>query len=214
MRHFFEVIKDDGRPWLIVGKGPSVERFKPADAVENYRVITINHAVNIFPLAECAHVIDTEVLSDVDVKLSLASVRYLVMPWFPHIEQRPCPGLNLNDLCTRIDILGWMKAKDRLLWYNLDTGPRYEVPGLKDQTISAKYFSSEACVNLLGEAGVRTIKTIGLDGGKQRAKQFEGLPFENPHGTYDFQFAQIDKLVQKYRINLSPLQEEPCKSKK
>lgn len=202
MRDFFDVIQDDGRPWLILGKGPTSEKYNLSVTDLGYRVFALNHAIKLCPSAEIFHCIDADVLNDPAMQSFAETAKYLVMPYYPHFNQRPDPNMSLETFIRQRPILVRKNLKDRVLWYNLNSAPRLIkncfTPQIK--IITAQYFSAEAAFDLLAKAGVKRIYTLGVDGGSERADSFRHLKFENPHGTYDAQFMNIVEICKKYGI--------------
>lgn len=211
IQNFFDKIQDDGRPWLIVGKGPTAQRLKDGIPPElnKYRFFTLNHALRFRPCAEVAHIIDVDVLDDPFMIASLYYEKsYLVMPQYPHIKQRPDFNRSLLTLTDEIPILAYLFSKNRLLDYNLnfsltnDTGITARPPARwQELPIRAQWFSSEAAFDLLSKMGAKTIHTIGVDGGAQRAAVFSDIPFNNPHGSYDLQFRNIERMAKERGVD-------------
>lgn len=200
MQHFLTTIKDNRKPWLVIGKGPSVEKLTPAlvDSYEN--ILTINHAVKLAPCCTVALMIDIDPLNDSKLESFFKSSDYIALPFEPHVEQKP-DGASLYEWIDLLPLLFDMDQQGRLLYFNFETASSTLQPaGLKDSLIKAGFFTSEAAFHLLALAGVKEIHTIGIDGGQARSKLFTDTGV-NPHGNYDAQFQNLDKLVTQYGIN-------------
>lgn len=199
MIEFFEWFKTDpakGRTWLVCGKGPTFERAKTiADLDERFATIGLNHACRERKMM-VAHMIDANVLDEVPDMFDRCD--YLLMPWQPHIKFRPT-AKTLEDFVKERADLKRFEAKCRLLWYNCSTGnaPRFGSP-----RVGVALFSAEAVVRMLAMAGVKTIRTLGVDGGNQYASSFKDItPFRGGHKTFDGQKRFIDATVREYGID-------------
>lgn len=203
IQNFFDAsIFKESHDWLIAGKGPTLDKVsRDPTIVAFYKIMTLNHAVKVMPFADIAHIIDIEVLDDAKTALALDGPKYLAMPWYPHVNQRPKLGYSLPWFVERKTILKRLFEKGRLLWYNLSSCPDrcpYVVEKSRLWThrpIHAQYFSAEAAFDLLSQAGAEVIHTIGIDGGSDRSAAFADIPFDNPHGTYDAQFHNIEAMA-------------------
>ena len=84
--HWFEAKIDKRRPWLILGKGPSFSKRAQFD-LSGYYTLSLNHAVREQPVT-VAHMIDYDVV-DACGEAILNNAQTLVLPWIPHINNRP-----------------------------------------------------------------------------------------------------------------------------
>lgn len=192
--------------WLILGKGPSYSSLNENTPYKinalPVKVLGLNDVVRDKKV-DIAHCIDFDVvLRNGDAIARNAGV--LVMPWHPHISHKATPK-TLEDLLSEHEILQQLDQQQRLCWYNLRTS--------KDQrpdspTVDVRYFSAEAAINLLAMAGVKTIRTLGIDGGKQYSNQFEDLNGEsllsNGRESFDAQFSEISKSIFRYDLDFGP----------
>jgi hypothetical protein len=103
-------------------------------------------------------------------------------------------------------LLGCLKAQGRLLWYNHSLAP--EKNG-DSPTIPVGFFSSEASLNLLAAAGVRHVRSLGIDGGSNYSAQFQDLAgktlLANQRTTFDVQFGEIAKILMNTGLDYAPL---------
>lgn len=216
MRSFFEWYEsgevDVTKTWLILGKGPSYSKRHTYD-LGAFNLLSLNHVVREQPVA-VAHMIDYDVVgSCADTLERHAGV--LVMPWLPHVGGVP-GRRNLAELVAEDDVLVGLERQGRLLWYNLiapDQDPRAcgrLLPG--SPPVIARYFSAEAVVNLLAQAGARRIRTLGVDGGATYSATFDDLRektlFACGHHSFDKQFREISRTVMKTGIDYAPLDAE------
>jgi hypothetical protein len=86
--------------------------------------------------------------------------------------------------------------------YNLCTGknPKPICP-----VVQVKFFSAEAAVCMLAMAGVRKIRTLGIDGGTKYSGAFKDIqPFRGGHKTFDIQTQSINETVKRYKVDYAP----------
>lgn len=206
MRSFFDWFAASGlkpdEPWLVLGKGPSFSLRDRYD-LSPYRKLSINHAVREQPV-DVAHIIDADVVTDcADVLESRAGV--VVLPWIPHVRNAPGER-TLEELTRENEVLRRLDAQGRLLWYNLGTAKT-----VRDGSpvVPVKYFSAEAVLNLLTAAGVRTVRSLGIDGGSTYSPAFDDLKdrtlLANQWKTFDLQFAQMARTILTTGVDYAPL---------
>lgn len=200
---WFETTKQDPKqPWLILGKGPSFAKRDQFD-LKSFQLLSLNHAVREQSVA-IAHMIDYDVVEACGESID-RNARVLVMPWFPHFKNRPGTE-NLESLAQRNALLGRLKAQGRLLWYNHSLAR--EAHG-DSPVIPVRFFSSEAVLNLLAAAGVRQVRSLGIDGGNNYSAQFQDLVgktlLSNQRTTFDVQFGEIAKILMNTGLDYAPL---------
>ncbi len=205
MQHFFEWFAQHGsrdRPWLILGKGPSFGLRSRFD-LSGYDILSLNHAVREQPVL-LAHMIDLDVVDTCGATL-LRHARHVVLPWYPHVENAPGPR-SLEELLSSHDLLRTLASEGRLLWYDLGIAPRRYGPG---PVVQAAYFSAEAAVSLLALAGVRRVRSLGVDGGSGYSSDFEDLArrthLANGQPGFDLQFQGIARTMQRTGLDFAPL---------
>ena len=171
MKSFFEWFAerhDSEQPWLIFGKGPSFEKRQQYD-LRSYHLLGLNHVIRE-QRCEVAHMIDLDVVDKLGSELATAAA-FVVMPWMPHVGNAPGKK-TLAQLVKEHVILGQLDRAGQLLWYNLATAWE-AVAG--SPVVPVQYFSAEAAIALLATAGVREIRSLGIDGGASYAKNFSDL---------------------------------------
>lgn len=206
MQSFFEWFQSQGidqeRPWLILGKGPSFSKRKDFDLRQFY-TMSLNHSLREQPVI-VAHMIDYDVVVACREAL-LTNAQYLVLPWFPHVKNRS-GRQSLDELAKFHPILSTMNKQGRLLWYNLSTAREYH---RDSPVIRARFFSSEAALNLLAQAGVQKIRSLGVDGGATYSNEFNDLKdktlLANRRESFDGQFEEIARTILNTRIDYAPL---------
>lgn len=196
---FFGLPRLDGE-WVIVGKGPSFSRWGGRRAGQ--KVFCLNHTVREVPFPDIAHFIDYEALEDCRDELPFAQL--VVVPFHMHVDCRVQKRsildiLNSDEATPLVDLA----HSGRLAWYNCSTAKRYGFHA-SSPVVRVRYFSAEAAVRLLAMAGVKRIKTVGLDGGVEYAQEFSGLtPLENGRKSFDEQFNEIKRTVDEFGIDYS-----------
>ena len=189
--------------WMILGKGPSFAKHGHYDLTP-YHTIGLNHVVNKTAV-EVAHVIDIEVISDCSQMLD-QNCKWLVMPRFPH-NKMDVGNQRLEHYFDKFPILRALSEANRLIWYNFRSGR----PVDDSPVIEGRYFSVEAVFNILGELGVKDVKSLGIDGGRLLSSDFAEINFQaalpNNRVTYNRQFKEIRKIVNRHNITYEPLVE-------
>jgi hypothetical protein len=191
------------KPWLVLGKGPTFERRDRFD-LDRYNLLALNHVVNELSV-DVAHVIDIEVVGACAGQLR-ENARWLLMPRFPHVRSALGNRI-LEDYFDELPVLRQLAEQERLVWYNLA-----HTPTLGDSpVIGARYFSSEAVLNILGRMGVKTVRSLGVDGGRSYAPSFEHLEsttlLANDAPAFDRQFELLDVIADEYGLDYRPLVE-------
>lgn len=199
LREWFRTLPPDDRPWLVLGKGPTFGRRSEFD-LSQYRLLALNHVVRELPV-EVAHIIDIDVVDDCADRL-LENCRWLLMPRVPHIQQR-AGHARLEDYRDALPVLRELDAQGRLVWYNARTGPRIG----DSPVIDVRNVSSEAALGVLGELGAQTVRSLGIDGGTGYSAAFSSFSGGGRSGPppYDRQFAQMERIVNRYQMDYAPL---------
>ena len=203
MIDFFSWIKQEDRNskhWLMFGKGPTFDRHVEfPDIDEKFLTVGLNHICRQRNVL-LTHMIDANVLDEVagiETKTKL-----VIMPWQPHVNFRST-SRTLDSFVEASPVLQQLEKEGRLLWYNCSTGdkPRDGSPG-----VGVSWFSAEAVVRMLAMAGVKTIRTLGVDGGSKYAKSFKDIqPFRGGHTTFDKQNEPIRQTVKQFGLDYQPL---------
>jgi hypothetical protein len=205
VRSFFEWFEANERkdkPWLILGKGPTFARRSDFD-LSRFRLMSLNHAVREQPV-DVAHIIDIDVVEACAAGIE-RNARVLVMPWFPHVHN--AVGVrNLAELARELPLLAQLEQLGRLLWYDLSTSAvRYG----SGPVVEATYFSAEAALNLLATAGVRSVRSLGVDGGSAYSPAFQDLRdstlLANGRTSFDLQFEGFARTINRTGIDFSPV---------
>jgi hypothetical protein len=201
LREWIRTARFDGRPWLVLGKGPTFSRRSEFD-LAGYNLLSLNHVVRELPV-EVAHIIDVDVVEDCADRL-LEHCQWLVMPRVPHIQQRPGHA-RLEEYRDAVPVLRELDARGRLVWYNAATA----APVGDSPVVQVRYFSSEAALSLLGELGANTVRSLGVDGGTNYSATFASLSdktrLANGQASFDIQFAELDRIADRYGLDYRPL---------
>lgn len=204
--------------WLVLGKGPTASRYD-ASLADSYQILALNHAMRGCR-AKVGHAVDIEVFDDL-TEDDLAGVEYLCLPWVPHARlfRLMYPGkvffgpgaLSLPEHCAQRPLLARYQAAGRLLSYNLCSAPATRRnPTLL--TIEGRTFSAAIAVRLLAEAGARTIRTLGVDGGSDYAAPFADIAaqrrLQTAQTSFDSQFQEIADSIRCFGLHYGPLDQQ------
>jgi hypothetical protein len=188
----------DDKPWLLLGKGPTFSR-RGEFPLDKYNLMGLNNVV-AEQKVDVAHIIDIDVVEKCADALR-DNCRFLVIARRPHVKFRPSEK-RLEDYFGEIPMLKELDEQGRLVWYNAaSSAPIGDSP-----EIGVRFFSSEAAMNILGDMGVKKVRTLGIDGGTEYGKEFSDLPaLENERPTFDAQFRELEDIVAKYGIDYDPI---------
>ncbi len=195
-------LAEEGRPWLLLGKGPSFSKRDQYD-LSQFRLLSINHVVRE-QTVDVAHVIDLDVVLNCP-EAFLENAEVLVMPWIPHVDNW-IGKKNLGQLAEEIPALNEMNRQGRLLFYNLSTAKT-----VKDGSpvIHVKYFSTVAALGLLASAGIKQVRSLGIDGGTNYSTKFDDLAdktlLNNKWSSFDKQFKEFARIIVDTNIDFAPL---------
>jgi len=206
MQSFFEWFDakgiDPNQPWLILGKGPSFAKRTASDLQRHY-TLSLNHVVREQPVT-VAHMIDFDVVDSCGESL-LNNAQVAVLPWIPHINNRPGPR-NLAELAESHPLLRRLSEQGRLLWYNHSKARQRN--GVSP-VVRVRFFSAVAALNLLVLAGVHKIRSLGVDGGATYSEEFDDLKdktlLANSRSSFDRQFEEIARTIATTGIDYAPL---------
>jgi hypothetical protein len=206
MQLFFDWFReqefDAGQPWLVFGKGPSFVKRNQYD-LSSFKTLSLNHAVREQAVS-LAHVIDFDVIQDCG-EIIATNAEALVIPWVPHVKNAPGTE-TLEELVAKTPLLQRLDQQGRLLWYNLSTTDRRHG---NSSVVPVAWFSIEAVLNLLARAGVRRVRSLGIDGGAAYANEFDDLKdqtlLKNGHESFDRQFPEIAKILARTGLDYAPL---------
>ena len=191
------------QPWLILGKGPSFEGRDRFD-LSGYNVLALNHTVREVP-ADISLMIDFDVAEACADRLA-ENARWLLMPRFPHVDFAPGPPL--EEQIARSSILQHFESQGRLVAFDLNRPSSADGP-----VIDAPNFSGEAALDILGHLGARTIRSLGVDGGKSYAPGFsKSTLLANRQPSFDVQFSEFLKIILRHKLDYCRLTErEPIR---
>lgn len=188
----------ESRPWLVLGKGPSIDRYAAVDA-GRYNVMALNHTVTLGPCA-IAHAIDMEVVYQCGEAIK-RNAQYLFMPERPHVGMTQGPPI--EEILTTNRVLASLENEGRLVTYKKFVGSARIAP---PNVIPVMYFSGEAAFGILGALGVNDVFTLGIDGGSSYGETFSHLkPFENGRKSFDEHIAAIQDILQRYKMTWTRL---------
>jgi hypothetical protein len=200
LREWFAAGGFSDKPWLLLGKGPSFSR-RHEFPLDEYNLLGLNNVAAEMRV-DSAHIIDLDVVEEVGERL-LENAGWVVMPRRPHVDFLPSDR-PLEEHFDSLPVLRSLDEQGRLVWYNASTS--YWPPVGDSPVIEVLFFSSEAALGILGEMGVRKVRSIGIDGGRgygQEFSEFEDLT--NTRTSFDGQFRQMEDVVARYDIDYDPL---------
>jgi len=199
------------RPWLILGKGPSFADRRHFD-LSKFNLLSLNHVVRE-QRVDVAHFIDLDALTKcADVLPRQAD--WLMLPRCPHINFLPSER-SVADLLNDVPVLRDFAERGRLVWYYHDFVSRPDLKGCYPPDaypiVRVDAFSAEAVVNVLAALGVKTVRTLGIDGGIHYAHAFHDLNgvtrLSNGQESFDKQFIGIHQTVKEFDMDYGPLSE-------
>jgi len=200
----FQIKPFQTKPWLIIGKGPTYTKLNEVNLTE-YNTLSLNHVVRELKV-NVAHIIDIDVVEACADKL-LTNCDWLIMPRRPHVSCRPSEILTLEDWKNSIPVLRELDQAGKLVVYDLMFGETAH----GDSQIEVNYFSSEAALGILARLGIKTIRSIGVDGGRKYSNTFCDLDNEtnlaNGQPSFDLQFEKLEKIADNYQIDYRPIVE-------
>lgn len=205
MKSFFDWFDENHHaepPWLMLGKGPSFD-LRHSHDLSAYRLMSLNHVVRELPVT-VAHMIDIDVVSACAEAIP-ANAQVLVMPWYPHVKNL-VGTKTLQQWVQELPTLKRMDDEGRLLWYDLSTSKQRH--GNRPM-VRAAAFSAEAGLNLLAQAGVRRVRSLGIDGGASYGNAFDDLKsvtrLNNGHPSYNLQFEGFARTIHATGVDYAPL---------
>lgn len=189
--------------WIILGKGPSFSKLKEYD-LSHYRILTLNDAVREVTNVDIAHFIDFDAFERC-ASIAIEHAKIIVLPWFPHFNNK-AGTTNLAELTISNHPLSSLAEQGRLYWYDLSSS---SVRCGTQPVISATFFSAEAALDLLATAGIKSIRSLGVDGGDSYGKEFLDLTdiscLSNNQKNFDRQFESFSKIIARTGVDYSPL---------
>jgi hypothetical protein len=189
------------KPWLILGKGPTFSQRDQFD-LDEYNLISLNHAVLEQPV-DVAHVVDVDVIEQCGDALA-ENCRWLLMPRHPHVAMRASAAL-LEEFVPHVPTLQRLDDDGRLVWYNARTGR----PEGRSPIIDLHNFSSEAALGIAARLGARTVRSLGVDGGRSYSPAFATVAaatlLANGQPDFNSQFAELDRIAAELRVDYRPL---------
>lgn len=191
-------------PWLMLGKGPSFSKKEKYD-IHAYEILTLNDAIRETPKASIAHFIDIEAFER-NANYVLRNAKFVVMPWYPHVNNA-LGKRTLQEYIHGNEVLRQLANEERLLYYELNKKMR-DTHSLHP-SVTAIFFSAEAAFSILASAGVKKIRSLGIDGGDSYSIEFSDLENDTclSNGQKDFnsQFKSFAEIIFKTKVDYSPL---------
>lgn len=205
VKSFFDWVSQGGyssRDWLVVGKGPSYQPLSSLD-LDKILTVSLNHVCRENRV-HIAHIADLDVFEDC-AEAVFHNADFLLMPWYPHVNH--APGIrSLENLAQQPGVLREMAEAGRLLYYISSLS----VPeGSTEPVVTVQFFSGDAVLSLLALTGVKTVYTLGIDGGSSYSAAFDDLQqttlLSNGRFSFDCQSSAIGDLLVRHDMQVSPL---------
>ena len=190
----------------MLGKGPSFSQSHHC-SLQPYNILTLNDVICKISGVTIAHFIDFDAFERcADAAVNHAKI--VVLPWFPHFDNK-AGTVSLADMVEGHSSLALLASQERLYWYDLDSSPMrhgdYPV-------VSTHFFSAEAAFDLLATAGVKRIRSLGVDGGHSYGIEFSDLInisyLSNSQKNFTRQFESFAKVIARSGVDYSPLDME------
>lgn len=182
------------KPWLVVGKGPTFDLIHRVN-LDDYHVLGLNHVMYRIPCL-LGHAIDYDVFKSPADRLLC---QHIVTPWEPHINFVP-GGASVPNLFSDKDL----RIHVPVLWYNSDRSRRLMIQS--GPVVRVRLFSACAAVNLLANAGVKDILTVGVDGGSGYSKEFDPKDrLANGRSSFDGQTKEFKLASKVFGVSVKPL---------
>lgn len=192
------------KAWLILGKGPSFSSRDRFD-LSQYKVLSLNDSVREHERVDIAHFVDFDAYERCARTLSQRPDALVVLPWFPHFNNK-AGNTDLVSLSGKHPLLSMLAAEGRLYWYDLNTSA---VRHGSYPVLSASFFSAEAALDLLATAGVKRVRSLGIDGGNSYSAEFSDLSnvslLSNGWKNFDRQFSSFAKVIARTGVDYAPL---------
>lgn len=196
------------KPWLIIGKGPSYKLIDTID-ISQYNVFTLNHVIRQ-QKAKIAHLMDIDVFAACADEID-RHAEFLVMPYYPHTDNLP-GKYSLPELILKFPTLKKIDQENRLFWYDhlgLKALRFGRLPIKLVRQIFVHSFSAEAALAILALNDIKTIRTLGIDGGVNYDNIFTSSDahtlLANGRTSFDEQFAYMDRIIIKNKLDFQAI---------
>ena len=152
----------NARSWLLAGEDASPALVAAAQA-EGLMVMSLGAAAPLTQ-ADIAYVVDAEILAAHPEALA-GKARFLLVPEDLH-SRGWAAGRSLSSWAADLPVLRKFQEEDRLVLFPLWTG---------GAGVTGDFSSADVPLRLLAEAGVRTVRSLGLTSREPATTGFEGL---------------------------------------
>jgi hypothetical protein len=196
------------RPWLVLGKGPTFARRGEFD-LGTFLKLGLNHVVRELPV-DVAHIVDMDVVEAAAESLP-HNAAWLCMPRHPHVGQKPDPARPIETFFATHPVLADFARRGRLVVYDLRS--KTCQPKGRGEPVRVRFFGSEAGLEIvarLGKAvGNRTVRTLGIDGGRSYSDDFrdvaEATLLKNGQPSFDLQFGELERIATRHGLDYDTL---------
>lgn len=182
------------RPLLFLGKGPSFE-MRNKFLLSKFFTIASNHSIRSVKADICS-AIDFDVVRTC-INEIYQNAKYLMIPWHPHLPEAgyKASSESLIILSKSVPLLSRMIEESRVIIYNLSSAREHNDASKVYTTIIN---SGDTLFNVFVSNGIKTMYSLGVDGGRSYASDFKDLiPLENGRKSFDEQDPGIGRICKK-----------------
>jgi len=192
------------KPWLMLGAGQTLDERGNFD-FQKFNLISLNDAVKTAKV-EIAYVKDTDVLERCERAL-MDNCNWVVMPSHQYENGKLAKD---SLLAKRLDhpVLVELERRNKLVVHEFQplesVDARYRA--YSNIVLAPEYFTSEAALTLLAELHAQSVYSLGVDGGKKYAREFQNLQaarFGRP--PFDHQLDRLLQVSTKFGLVYRPL---------
>jgi hypothetical protein len=184
------------KPWLVLGKGPSIDRIKTIE-LHNYNVWAINQTLSLIPKADVWACSDYECFTDVPT--GMIYQQFFYMQSSPRWRNKGESG-DLNSFINHNYVLKMLLQRMGIFSLDFD-GEKILFPDKNPFTLD---ISGAMAFQILGKLGVKEIYSLGLDGGEGRGEVFEGS-HKIDGNSYEIHFERVQHWTKELNINWTRL---------
>lgn len=154
------------KKFLVVGKGPSVERWKNK-YLDEYNVIGINHVAETLN-TPISHFADYEMFTDQKLHS-----KYVIISGMMNYQNKT--NLNIQQLIKNDPQMAILKKEKRLFTYDVVTCDGKKSNIFEQEPLLFKYASGVILIQIGIIWGLSEIYTLGIDGGETYHCSFENV---------------------------------------
>ena len=198
MNRLEKLINEIDRPTLFIGKGPSYN-LKSKILLSKYYTVCLNHAVRDIK-CDAVSIIDIDVVRkhQEDIYNNADS---LIIPYYPHDPENGFKPTDktIENYADEMPFLKKLLNEDRVYSYNASSSTKIN-GDLANFNVHIN--NGDSLFGIFSKLGVKSIYSIGLDGGTIYSSSFKDLtPGENGQ-TFDKSLDMISEMQEHYGSEL------------